>query len=56
MLFNTSNFPYEIKKGQRVAQAILHEIKYMDITEVPEFSPAYNLRGTRGFGSTGGGK
>ncbi len=53
VLMNTSSEPYQINKGDRIAQLILHRILHCDIAVVTEFSPYYNQRGTNGFGSTG---
>ena len=47
ILYNTSNEIFEIKKGDRIAQAILHEYKTMEIDLVKDIE-----RGG-GFGSTG---
>ena len=53
MLINATNEPYNIKIGDRIAQAIFHRALLADITKMEEFSPEYDIRGTRGFGSSG---
>lgn len=52
-LTNQSHTPYEIKIGERIAQFIPHKCESLDIFEVQEISPEYNIRGNNGFGSTG---
>ena len=52
-LFNMTPNPYIIKKGDRIAQLILAPIILADINIVSEFSPRYNQRGEKGFGSSG---
>lgn len=52
-LYNISDVPYYVKKGERIAQIIMHEIIHADFEQVEEFSPEYNVRGVAGFGSSG---
>lgn len=53
ILLNHSNKPYVIKKGDRVAQLITHNMIDVLFEQVDEFSPEYNTRGTKGFASSG---
>jgi dUTP pyrophosphatase len=50
-LVNLSNKSYQIKKGDRIAQAVLAPIVLAKVVEVPELSDT--SRGADGFGSTG---
>ena len=50
-IFNAGKEPYEIKAGERAAQAILHKCETFVIKAVKEFEPT--PRGTKGFGSSG---
>jgi len=43
--------PYEIKKGEKVAQMVFARVKHAEFTETPEL--AVTTRGEGGFGSTG---
>lgn len=52
-LINTSDSPYTVKSGDRIAQIILHKQIHAEFDIVSEFSPWYNQRGNNGFGSTG---
>lgn len=52
-LMNASTTAYSIKRGDRIAQIIMHKINHMDLVPVDHFSPRYNYRGSNGFGSTG---
>jgi dUTP pyrophosphatase len=52
-LMNVGKESYKICKGDRIAQLILHKVVECDMIEVTEISPAYNVRGSRGFGSSG---
>lgn len=47
ILYNSSEFPFEIHKGDRIAQAILCEYKKMDVDHVKQ------TERNSGFGSTG---
>lgn len=54
IIFNTNNYEYQIKKGQKVAQAVLCPVvngKWVDLKEVEELTD--KDRGEKGFGSTG---
>jgi dUTP pyrophosphatase len=52
-LVNVNNDPFEISKGQRIAQLIIQRQYDAEFVEVSEFGSAYNQRGSEGFGSTG---
>lgn len=52
-LYNISDVPYTVKKGDRVAQIILYSQIHAEFVEVETFSPDYNKRGELGFGSSG---
>ena len=43
--------PYEIKKGEKVAQMVFAKVKHAEFTETPELTAT--TRGEGGFGSTG---
>jgi len=51
VLLNTSNKDYEIKKGDKIAQAVITKVEHPKIIEVNELSET--SRGEMGFGSTG---
>ena len=51
IMYNTSDSPYEIKKGQKIAQALIQPVVNPEIQEVQELSDT--ARGEGGFGSTG---
>lgn len=53
VLTNYSTTPYTIKKGDRIAQLILHKQNHMDVSMVEVFSPEYSDRKDAGFGSSG---
>jgi len=52
-LINISDVPYEIKKGDRVAQIVVQRQYSIDMSIVSDFGPKYNQRGQAGYGSTG---
>lgn len=52
-LYNSSDKPFKVNVGDRVAQLILHKVYNVDFIEVKEFSPEYNVRGDDGWGSSG---
>lgn len=52
-LHNSSNVAYDVKRGDRIAQLILHKVYVPDIVMVDNFSVDYCKRGTDGYGSTG---
>jgi dUTP pyrophosphatase len=51
ILLNTSKEDFVIKKGDRIAQAVIKEILQADFTVVDELDST--KRGSKGFGSTG---
>ena len=51
ILFNLNSEPFEVKKGDRIAQLICERIVYPQLEEVDEL--ASTERGAGGFGSTG---
>lgn len=51
VLFNHSEIPFEVKKGDRIAQLICERITYPEIVEVDTLTNTE--RGAGGFGSTG---
>ncbi|MDP3997581.1 MAG: dUTP diphosphatase [Candidatus Curtissbacteria bacterium] len=51
VLLNTTNEPYEIKKGDKIIQCILQKFEPTQIEEVQDLEDSQ--RGTRGFGSSG---
>ena len=51
LLINHSNEKFEIKKGDRIAQAVVAPVIQAEIVEVEELSDT--TRGEGGFGSTG---
>ncbi len=52
-LVNFNSEPVTLVKGERIAQIILHRQYDATFEEVESFSPLYNQRGEKGFGSTG---
>lgn len=51
ILFNTSNEPFQVKAGDRIAQAGIYSVPIVELFEVSEILPKGNRVG--GFGSTG---
>jgi dUTP pyrophosphatase len=51
MLFNTSDWSYEVKKGDRIAQLVFAPVTRASFVTVDKLSET--LRGTGGWGSTG---
>ncbi len=51
LLINLGNEPFEIKEGERIAQAVIAPVIQAQIVEVEKLSDTE--RGTSGFGSTG---
>jgi dUTP pyrophosphatase len=51
LLYNTTDKPYHVRKGDRIAQLIVVPCAILDPVEVEELSPAE--RGENGFGSSG---
>lgn len=52
-LINYTDKEVVLVKGERIAQIILHRQHDALFEEVETFSPLYNQRGEKGFGSTG---
>jgi len=53
MIYNRSSTPFEIQHGDRIAQGCFMPVEQASFIEVEEFSHD-TVRGTGGFGSTGG--
>lgn len=51
VLLNTSQKPYKIKKGEKIAQLVLQKVEAAEIKESKELNNTE--RGEKGFGSTG---
>lgn len=51
LLVNLSNAPFTLRRGERIAQLVVAEVRRAVIEEVSELSPT--PRGQGGFGSTG---
>ncbi len=51
LLFNTSETPFEIHTGDRIAQAVF--MRHLDVRWTPAASFDKTTRGDKGFGSTG---
>jgi dUTP pyrophosphatase len=51
VLFNLAQNPYQVKKGDRIAQLVLEKIMTPDVMEMEELPESE--RGSGGFGSTG---
>jgi dUTP pyrophosphatase len=51
-LLNTGKEPFEVKKGDKIAQVLIQKVERAAITEVDELDET--ARGEGGFGSTGG--
>jgi dUTP pyrophosphatase len=54
ILFNSSDTDFEVKTGEKVAQAVIARVEAAEIEEVEELSETG--RGEGGFGSTGVGR
>ena len=53
LLINTDpTEPFEIQRGDRIAQLVIQRVEHADFVEVDEL-PADSVRGEGGFGSTG---
>lgn len=50
-MYNGTNMPLRIEKGEKFAQFTLHKLEQAEITEVTEFTDSTE-RGDTGFGST----
>lgn len=53
LLFNVSDTPYTIKRGDRIAQIVFEKIWDVDMIEVKDFELPEGVRGSNGFGSSG---
>jgi dUTP pyrophosphatase len=53
LLFNFSDQPFNITKGDRIAQMVIQKYEMIDPEEVNNFSLSSTDRGAGGFGSTG---
>ena len=51
VLMNVSKVPYEVKKGDRIAQLLIQPIHTVSVTEVDDLDETH--RGAGGFGSSG---
>jgi dUTP pyrophosphatase len=51
LLFNLSDSPFVVSKGDRIAQMVIKKYEYLVAVEVDELDET--LRGSGGFGSTG---
>jgi dUTP pyrophosphatase len=50
-LINHGKEPFTVKRGERIAQMVVHQVPKVQFEEVAELS--MTVRGTGGFGSTG---
>lgn len=55
ILFNTSDQPFEVKTGDRIAQAVISMVPdfHLELTDQETFDMVKTERGSGGFGSTG---
>ena len=53
VLINHGDAPFEVKRGERIAQMVLAQVPRADLVEVNELPPT--PRGVGGYGSTGTG-
>ena len=51
ILINQGNENYKVKKGEKIAQAVINKIEIVKVIEVEKLGETF--RGERGFGSTG---
>jgi dUTP pyrophosphatase len=51
-LFNHSDEPYEVKKGDKISQIVIFDVKSPRLVQVTEFTEKTE-RGDNGFGSSG---
>ena len=51
ILINHGNTPFIVKRGDRIAQAVLNKVYHANLIETKFLPPSQ--RGTKGFGSTG---
>jgi dUTP pyrophosphatase len=54
VLANLGHAPFEIRRGERIAQLVVHPVVQAELVEAPEVSET--RRGNGGFGSTGRGQ
>lgn len=52
-MINMGPVKYYVLKGDRIAQLVPHRIVPIDLQQVEQISDSYNLRGQKGFGSSG---
>jgi len=52
-LYNLTDKPYNIKKGDRIGQLVVYRAISPEFVEVVEFSKSYSYRGESGWGSSG---
>ena len=52
-LMNVGKNKYYILKGDRIAQIVPHAIIPLNLIEVKEISEEYDIRGNKGYGSSG---
>lgn len=53
ILINHGKTAFEVEKGMRIAQMVIHRVEHVGVVEVDELS--HSVRGSGGFGSTGHG-
>ncbi len=51
ILYNISNYEYLVKPGDKIAQAVIAPVLYVNFEEINEINET--TRGSSGFGSTG---
>lgn len=49
---NIHDFPYDIQKGEKIAQIVFHRHERPSVTYVDDFTDAETERGEKGFGSS----
>jgi dUTP pyrophosphatase len=53
LLYNTSDEPVRIERGQRIAQLLVLAVDQLSLIQVSELPPGPDDRGVDGFGSSG---
>jgi len=53
ILINHSKNPYEIKRGERIAQIVFNKVEIVQLEEVDVLPESGTARGEGGFGSSG---
>jgi dUTP pyrophosphatase len=53
LLYNSSDEPVQIDRGQRIAQLLVLAVDELRLIEVAELPPGPDDRGSQGFGSSG---